>query len=63
MFASPSAVKFALEAAADLARVHCYSIGPATSDALRAAGLTASGQAATPDNAGLTQAIMARESR
>ncbi|MBX3475012.1 MAG: uroporphyrinogen-III synthase [Planctomycetes bacterium] len=46
-FASPSAVKFALDAGAELSRARCFSIGPTTADALLAAGVAVAGQAAT----------------
>lgn len=63
VFASPSSVKYALEAGAKLNAVHCYSIGSATSDALRDSGLKVAGQARAPGDAGLIEAIRSREGR
>jgi uroporphyrinogen III methyltransferase/synthase len=63
VFASPSSVKYALEAGARLDSARCYSIGPATSDALREHGLAVAGQAAAPGDAGLIEAIRSGERR
>lgn len=59
VFASPSAVQYALEGGADLTRVACFSIGPTTSDALLKAGIRVAGQAATPDDEALLAIIEA----
>lgn len=62
VFASPSAVNFAVAGGADLSRVHCFSIGPTTSDALRAQGVAVAAEAHTPDEQGLLAAILKPES-
>jgi len=58
-FASPSAVRFAMQAGADLASVRCFSIGPTTSDELKAHGLAVAAQASPHDANGLAAAIVA----
>ncbi|MCB9933462.1 MAG: uroporphyrinogen-III synthase [Planctomycetes bacterium] len=63
VFASPSAVRYAVEAVGDeLNRLRLYSIGPSTSEALRQAGLTVAAEASEHSTAGLAQAILAKES-
>lgn len=61
VFASPSAVEFALQGGVDLSGLRCFSIGPTTSDALRAHGVAVAAQAATPDEQGLLAAIVKPE--
>jgi uroporphyrinogen-III synthase len=62
-FASPSAVRHAVEAVDDaLKHLRLYSIGPSTSAALREAGLEATAEAAEHSAAGLAQAIIEKES-
>jgi uroporphyrinogen III methyltransferase/synthase len=58
-FASPSAVRFAMQASANLASVRCFSIGPTTSDELRMHGLAVAAQASPHDANGLAAAIVA----
>lgn len=58
VFASPSAVNFAVQGGADLSGLRCFSIGPTTSDALRAHGIAVAAQAGQPDEAGLYAAIV-----
>lgn len=63
VFASPSAVEFAIQGGVNLSGLRCFSIGPTTSDALRAHGIAVAAQAATPDEAGLLAAIVNPETR
>lgn len=63
VFASPSAVEFAMQGGVDLSGLRCFSIGPTTSDALRAHGIAVAAQAATPDETGLLDAIVNPETR
>jgi uroporphyrinogen-III synthase len=63
VFASPSAVASALAGGVELSRLRCYSIGPATTDALQASGVAVAAQAESHDDDGLLAAIVKSETR
>ncbi len=58
VLASPSAVDFALAGQVPLASLACFSMGPSTTDALKAAGIAPQAQAEPHSAQGLLQAIM-----
>lgn len=57
-FASPSAVKYAVAAGADMKPMKLFSIGPSTSAAIRDAGLEVCAEALEHSEAGLARAII-----
>lgn len=64
VFASPSAVRSAVEAIGNkLKQLRIYSIGPTTSHAVREAGFEVAGEAAEHSTPGLLQAILDKEAR
>lgn len=63
VFASPSAVHFAVAGGVNLAGLRCFSIGPSTTDALRAHGMAVAAEAATHDEKGLIAVIVKSEAR
>jgi uroporphyrinogen-III synthase len=57
-FASPSAVKYAVAAGADMKHMKLFSIGPSTSAAIRDAGFGVCAEALEHSEAGLARAII-----